>query len=201
VILTKRRNADDVFLIGEETLPDQDPDPRPDRTGPEPATAESLASPAAAPLPTRLPGSLHGARGFALLGLGAAAVATLGALELGGGGESAPVHREAPARSPLISGSAASAPTRVEVHRPSVIHHHRPRHQRRRRRRRAVVIHPSETVREPTQPVAPVSSPVGTTPPEPAPAPSVAVAPASPSPPPPSSGGGSGSVEQFGFRG
>lgn len=206
VILTKRRNADDVFLIGEETLPGQEPDDDLDATESiAPAVGESLASPPPARSTIRSPGSLHGARGIALLGLGAAAAATLGVLELGGGGNPASVHRQTPTRSPLITRSAALAPAGPRLPRPSVVHHDKPPRRRRPRHRRPTVVHTSETEREPTQSVAPVSSPVQPTTALPAPAPPVAASPSAPtptpSPPPPSSGGGSGGVERFGFQG
>jgi hypothetical protein len=203
VILTKRQRADDVFLIGEETLLGQEAGVDSDATA---TTAPQIGGPQTPPPAARshanAPSSLHGARGLALLGLGAALSATLGVLELGGRGDTAPHHRHPSAHSPLISRSPVSPPAAPRPARPSVVHHHRPRHKRPRRHRRAVVFHPGEPEREPTRPVAPVSSPVEATPPPPAPAPVEAAPPAPPSPAPPSSSGGagSGSVETFGFQ-
>jgi hypothetical protein len=202
VILTKRQKQDDVFLIGEESLfpeqgLDQDSDPATAEIGPEavefdsPVRVRSSATPLSA---------LPGTRGLALLGLGAAAAATLGALELGGGGDPAPVQHEASARSPLIARSAASAPARAEVPRPLVTPQ-RPKPERPPAPRRPMHRHPSEPEREPTPPVAPVSSPVSVTVPSPPTASAPAASPAPPSPTPPSSSGaGSGGVERFGFE-
>jgi hypothetical protein len=213
VIPTLRRSRDDIFLIGEEQIladpeASRDPDPTTSIEGPGGRSSRR------GPRPSHLHGSLHGARGLALAGLGAGAVALLAVLELGGG--EGPDHPQAISspRSPLISRSAAGAPalptTRVhprvaghaEVHRPTV-HEHRPRHARHQVPVRPPVTTRSEPEREPTIPVAPVSSPP-VTPTEPTPAPeqaSLATAtPASPGPPPTSSGGGPGGVESFGFE-
>jgi hypothetical protein len=202
VIPTKRRKQDDVFLIGEEILfsdqaLDLEPDPAAAAIGPE---ADEHSSSVRAPSPSRPASPLPGPRGIALLGLGAAAAATFGVLEMAGGGDPAPVHHEASARSPLIARSAAGVPAKVEVPRPLVIPD-RPQAERRPTPRRPVATHPGETEREPTSPVAPVSSPVQVTVPSPPPASAPAAAPTPPSPPPPSSsGGGSGGVERFGFE-
>jgi hypothetical protein len=213
VIPTLRRSRDDVFLIGEEQIL-TDPaaaDPGPlFTTGPEDGHSSRLPS-----RPPRTPGSLHGARGIALLGLGAGAAALLAALELGGGGEG-PAHPPAtsPARSPLISRSVARVPAgpkaRVhtpaarpaEVNRPTVAHHQRPRHSEAPVRSRPPTT-AGEPEREPTLPVAPVSSTavVGAEPtPAPEEAPPATAEPTPPGPPPSSSGGGPEGVESFGFE-
>lgn len=200
MIPTKRRKQDDVFLIGEESLLSEralEPEPDPATAiGPE---AGELASAVRVPSPSPPASALPGHRGLALLGLGAAAVATLGVLELSGGGDPVPAHRQTSARSPLIARSAASAPARAEVPRPLVTTD-QPQAERHPMPRRPVASDPSETVREPTPPVAPVSSPVAATAPSPPPASVVALAPTPPSSPPSSSGGGSGGVERFGFE-
>jgi hypothetical protein len=211
VIPTLRRSRDDIFLIGEEQiLADQevarDPDPTVAIEGLDGRSSRRL------PRPAHLPGSLQGARGFALAGLGAGAVALLAVLSPGGG--EGPAHPTTPSpRSPLISRSPAGVPAdrtaRVhapaaapaEVHRPTV-HHHRPR-----RPEAPAPIRPtlttSEPEREPTSRVAPVSPPV-VTPTEPAPgaerAPAATAPSAPPGPPPTSSGGGPAGVESFGFE-
>jgi hypothetical protein len=199
VIPTKRRKQDDVFLIGEESLLSEralEPDPDPATAiGPE---AAELASPVRVPSPAPA-SALPGRRGLALLGLGAAAVATLGVLELSGGGDPAPAQRQTSARSPLIARSAASAPARAEVPRPLVTTK-QPQAERHPMPRRPVAGDPGETVREPTPPLAPVSLPVAATAPSPPPASVVALAPTPPSSPPSSPGGGSGGVERFGFE-
>jgi hypothetical protein len=212
VIPTLRRSRDDVFLIGEEQIlidPDAaDPDLT-FMTGTE--GGRSCRRRSRSP---RTPGSLHGARGLALAGLATGTLALLATLEPGGGGGPAHRTRTSSPRSPLISRSAASVPaaptTRArpraartaEVHRPTVVHHHRPRRPDRPERSRPLAT-ASEPEREPTIPVAPVSSPAAV-PTEPIPAPSEGPAatatPTPPSPPPPSSGGGPSGVESFGFE-
>jgi hypothetical protein len=212
VIPTLRRSRDDVFLIGEESI----------LTGPEIGTdpdpitpIETLGeSPSRRPRSANLPGSLHGARGLVLAGLGAGAALLLAALELGGGkGPALPTPTSSP-RSPLISRSTARVPAipsaRVhapaarpaEVHRSRVVHHHRSRHAEHPASVRQPVTQ-AEPEREPTEQVAPVSSTAVT---ETEPTPASAVAPAattestSPGPPPSSSGGGPAGVESFGFE-
>jgi hypothetical protein len=200
VIPTKRRKQDDVFLIGEESLLlDQVADSDTDLTVAIGSETEELSSSVRAPSPSRPLSAIPGPRGLALLGLGAAAAATLGALELSGGGEPAAVSPEASARSPLIARSATSAPARAEVPSP-LVHPERSEPERHRAPRSSAADHPSEPEREPTPPVAPVSSPVSTPLPSPPPASAPTLAPAPPSPPPTSSGGGSGGVERFGFE-
>jgi hypothetical protein len=216
VIPTLRRSRDDVFLIGEESL----------LTGQETGrdTDPEITIPEIGGNPTRrrraslhLPGSLQGVGALALLGLGAGAVAVIAALELGGG--EGPVHPPASTspRSPLISRSAAGVPAiptarphrpaarPAEVHRSGVHDHHqdRSRHPEPPERSRPRVT-TAEPEREPTIPVAPVSSPA-VTPTEPTPAPEEAPAAIAdqtpdPGPPPSSSGGGPGGVESFGFE-
>jgi hypothetical protein len=212
VIPTLRRSRDDVFLIGEESIlagPEivSDPDPI--------TPIETLGeSPSRRPRSAHLPGSLNGARGLALAGLGAGAALLLAALELGGGkGPALPTPTSSP-RSPLISRSTARVPASpaarvhhpvarpAEVHRPTVVHH-RSRHAEHPASVRPPVT-PQEPEREPTEPVAPVSSTAVT---EAKPTPAPAVAPAattgstpSPGPPPSSSGGGPAGVESFGFE-
>jgi hypothetical protein len=212
VIPTLRRSRDDVFLIGEESIlagPEIGTDP-------DPITPiESLGeSPSRRPRSPHLLGSLHGARGLALVGLGAGAALLLAALELGGGkGPARPTPTSSP-RSPLISRSTARVPAiptaRVhapaarpaEVHRPTVVHHHRSWQVERPASVRPPVTQ-EEPEREPTEQVAPVSSTAVT---EAVPTPAPAVAPAAttgstpPGPPPSSSGGGPAGVESFGFE-
>jgi hypothetical protein len=213
VIPTLRRSRDDVFLIGEEqilaeTVTDRDPDLR--------IAIEALGGrPSRRPRSLRLPGSFRGARGLALLGLMAGAVAIPVALRPGGGSGPVRSHTSSP-RSPLISRSAASVPAEpsvrthpraagnAEVHRPSVVHHRRSRRPHEPSPRKVVVTQ-SEPEREPTRPVAPVSSPAVTpTPSTSAPdvSPHVIAQPTpEPGPPPSSSGGGPAGVETFGFEG
>jgi hypothetical protein len=212
VIPTLRRNRDDVFLIGEESiLTEQDT---------ERDRHPTIAIETVGGLPSRrrlrsahLPGFLQGAFGFALLGLGAAAVAFFAVLQLGRGASDPLSRVTGSSRSPLIIRSAAtvsSAPAaRVhfpgasssQVHRPSVSHQHRPRHSE-----APVKVRPTITTAEPqresTLPVAPVSRLV-VTPTEPSPAPQgapPAVAESTDPGPLPSSGGGPGDVESFGFE-
>jgi hypothetical protein len=213
VIPTLRRSRDDVFLIGEESI----------LTGPEigadpdPITPiETLGeSPSRRPRSAHLPGSLHGARGLALAGLGAGAALVLAALELGGGkGPALPTPTSSP-RSPLISRSTARVPAipsaripapaarPAEVHRLPVVHHHRSRHAEHPASVRPPVTQ-EQPEREPTEQVAPVSSTAVT---EAQPTRAPAVAPAAttgstppPGPPPSSSGGGPAGVESFGFE-
>lgn len=175
----------------------------------------------------RLPAALHGARGPALLGLAVGASVLAALRPWGGGGPDRPGHVVSQ-RSPLISRSAAGAPAGhavrthppaadpAEVHRRGAVHHQRPR-----RPNAPASPRPgdtqSEPEREPTEIVAPVSSPVATPPTEaaPGPRPPAAAAPPPPSPSPSSSGDGPGGagdtpsahaaeaqgVESFGFEG
>lgn len=206
MIPTLRRGRDDVFLIGEEDLllaqdSGRDPDPTI-------ATGGLGGRPSRRPRPRRLPASLRGARGLALLGLAAGAPALLLALRPGGGEGPAPALPTSPPRSPLISRSAAGVPalrtTRLprpiarpaEVPRRSVVHHRSPRHQAPAPPRPQVTR--AEPEREPTPQVAPVSSPAvrrTEAAPEPDPQSAPTAAPTPPDPPPPSSGGGPGGVE------
>jgi hypothetical protein len=216
VIPTLRRSRDEIFLIGEEQIlaePEASRNPDPTIAIEAPGGRSSRRSPRS----SHLHGSLQGARGLALSGLGAGAVALLAVLELGGG--KGPAHPQAISspRSPLISRSAAGVPaepttTRVhapvagpaEVPRPTVQdhHQHRPRHAEHQVSDRPPFTE-SEPEREPTLPVAPVSSPA-VTPTEPTPEPEeaslAAATSTSPGPPPSSSGRGPAGVESFGFE-
>jgi hypothetical protein len=213
VIPTLRRSRDDVFLIGEEQIlagqeADRDPDPTI-------AIGETDGRLARRPRPLRLPSSLRGAGAVAALGLVAAVPAILMALRAGGDQGPARSAATSSPRSPLISRSAASVPAeptarthlravgKAEVHRPAVVPH------RRSRRHPGpgssqVAVTQSEPEREPTPPVAPVSSPA-VTPTTSTPAPEVephrTARPTPPGPPPSSSGGGPVGVESFGFQG
>jgi hypothetical protein len=207
---TLRRSRDDVFLIGEESLlTDQGIGPGTDPT----IAIDEGGRPARTPRSAHLPGSLHGARGIALAGLGAGVVALLAALELGGGkGPARPTPTSSP-RSPLISRSAARVPAEppprvhlpaagpAEVRRPTPVHDERSRHTGLRVSGRPPITE-EEPEREPTPEVAPVSSPpVTETPPTPAPAEAPAATdPTPPAPPPSSSGGGPAGAESFGFE-
>jgi hypothetical protein len=215
VIPTLRRSRDDIFLIGEEQiLTDQETGRSPDPMFQIDETdGRSSRRPRRSP---HLDSSLHGARVLVPVGLIAGVAALIAALELGGGEGPASAPPPSSPRSPLISRSTARVPTKpaarvhtrgahpVEVHRPGVHDHHphRPRHTR------PPVSVPTEVTqsepeREPTIPVAPVSSPA-VTPAEPTPEPEEArvatAAPTSPGPPPSSSGGGPAGVESFGFE-
>ena len=212
VIPTLRRNRDDAFLIGEESiLADQGPGRDPDPTI---AIEDVGGAPSRRPArSSRLLGSLQGARGIALLGLGAGAAAVIAALELGGGTAGPTSRPTTSSRSPLISRSAAGLPAGppVRAHarapRPAVVHRPIVVKARPRRPQRPARSRPTTTVvepeREPTLTAAPVSSPavVTTEPSSPTPAGvSASVHATPPSPPPPSSGGGSAGVENFGFE-
>jgi hypothetical protein len=212
VIPTLRRSRDDVFLIGEEQILADPAAADPDLTFvTETEDGHSLRRPSRS---SRTPGSLHGARGLALAGLATGTLAILAALELGVGGGTAHRARHSSPRSPLISRSAARVPAdptaRVhpraarpaEVPRPTVVHHHRPRLPDRPARSRPTIT-ASEPEREPTLPVAPVSSPAVITKASIQPAsegPAATVTPTPPGPPPSSSGGGPVGVESFGFE-
>jgi hypothetical protein len=217
VIPTLRRSRDDIFLIGEEQiLTEQEPARDPDPT----FAIEGLGgrSSRRAPRSPHLHSSLHGARLLVPVGLLAGVVTLIAALELGGGQGPAPRPASSSPRSPLISRSPAGVPAKptVRVHRPAArhaevrrpgVHDHnrvRPRHHE------PPVSVPTEVTqsepeREPTPPVAPVSSPA-VTPAEPTPTPeesSIATASPTPDPGPPpssSSGGGPEGVESFGFE-
>jgi hypothetical protein len=199
------RKQNDVFVLGDESLAAEpiaarDPDPagvkdarEPNGESPSPAPARPVGPPA---------GSAMGARRFAVLGLGAAAAATLGALELSGAGPAHPQRDQTSPRSPLVVSPAASAPappTRAAPARPADPKREpRPRHLTVERRPRQ--IHHSEPEREPSPKQAPVSSPVDAPVPSPPPVATPGPAPLPPSPPPSLGGGGSGSGEQFGFE-
>ncbi len=198
-----------MFLIGEESLllgrdgdAGRDPDPTIAIEGPVGRSSRR-------PRPHRLPATLQGARGLALLGLAVGAPVLAALRPWGGGGPDRPAHTVSP-RSPLISRSVAGVPARrtvrahppavrpAEVPRPGVVHH-----QRRPSRPKAPAsprpeVTQTEPEREPTSQVAPVSSSAVTTTTEATPvsepAPAATAAPTHPSPPPPSSGGGPGGV-------
>ena len=199
-----------MFLIGEESiLLDQ---PATDPVSP------SMAGPGGGVVPRRparsprTPGSLHGARGLALVGLGTGMLAILAALELGGGGGGGPASRTtSSSRPPLITRSAAGMsvdPTAavhprvarpVGVHRRSVVKP-RPRRPGRPARSRPTSI-AVESEREPTatrrrsarqcrdpEPAGPQGPPATQVLPAPEPAPAV----------PP--GGGRPGGRSFGFE-
>jgi hypothetical protein len=198
-----------VFLIGEESLLlDQDGD-----AGRDPDPTIAIEGPGGRssrrPRPHRLPATLQGARGLALLGLAVGAPVLAALRPWGGGGPDRPAHTVSP-RSPLISRSAAGAPARrtvrahppavrhAEVHRPGVVHHHRrPRRPEAPASPRPQVTQ-TEPEREPIPQVAPVSSSAVTTTtkatPVSEPGPASTADPTPPSPPPSSSGGGPGGV-------
>ncbi|HWW67483.1 MAG TPA: hypothetical protein VNY83_05820 [Solirubrobacterales bacterium] len=198
------RKQNDVFVLGDESLAAEpiaarDPDP-PAVTGAREPNGESPPAPAR---PCDPPGgSAAGAtRRLAVLGLGAAAAATLGALELSGAGPAHPHRDQTSPRSLLAASPAPSAPappTRAAPARPADPQSKpRPRHLTVRRPRR---IHHGEPEREPNPEQAPVSSPVQAPAPPPPPVAAPAPAPLPPSPPPPPGGGGSGGRERFGFE-
>jgi hypothetical protein len=210
VILTLRRDRDDVFLIGEEQLlPDQE-----SGAGEAPTVViEGVAGDTTRDLPRPLPtGSLRGARGLALLGLVAAAAAFVATLQLvGGRGPSRPAATSSPRRALIARPPVSAAAGRVthlhrRVARPAaadrlrVVHPRSRRHQGPSRNRRQTT--PKEPEREPTTQVAPVSSEAPAT--EPVPVseevPAAAGTEAPPEPSPSSGGGGPGGVESFGFE-
>ena len=207
---TPRRGTDDVFLIGEEQI----------LADPEGADTDPIAIGSGGTDPARrparslhLPGPLQGARGLALAGLGAGALALLAALRPGGGQGPVRPHPTSSPRAPLISRSAARVPARpparahpraprpAEVPPPRAVHYHRSRRPEV-PARNAIPVTAGEPAREPTRQEAPVSPPAVTeTVPTPAPeAPAATATPAPPGPPPPSSGGGPAGVESFGFE-
>ena len=109
---TMGRKQNDVFVLGDESLTAEPIAPR----DPAPLAAtdaqEGGGSPPPSAGPTGLPtGAAMGARRLAVLGLGAAAAATLGALELSSGTGSAHSQgdRTSP-RSALLARPAPSAP-------------------------------------------------------------------------------------------
>lgn len=202
-----RRNQNDVFVLGDESLIAEPIGPREPvpaavteaRKGGGSLPSSSPARPAGFPA-----GSALGARKLAVLGLGAAAAATLGALEFSSPGSAHPqVGRMSPHAALVVKpapGAAAPvahpAPTRPVVPKPRP----KPRHLSVHRRLRDV--HHTEPEREPNPEQAPVSSPVEVSAPPPAPttSPAPAPPPPAPSPPPAPAGGGSGGGESFGFE-
>ena len=194
-----------MFLIGEESLllgrdgdVDRDPDPTiaiEDFGGRSCRRSRSH----------RLPATLRGSRGLALIGLAVGAAGLAALRPWGARGPDRPPHIASP-RSPLISRSAAALPPArsLRVHHPAAraadVPPHSVHHQRSRRAEPPAPPRPdviqNEPEREPTPQVAPVSSPAVTTTteaaPEPDPGPTAGQMP--PSPPPSSSGGGPGGV-------
>ncbi len=200
------RKQNDVFVLGDESLIAEPIAPR----DPAPLAATDARGGGGSPPPppsagpTGLPtGAAMGARRLAVLGLGAAAAATLGALELSSSTGSA--HSQGDRTSPRSAPLARPAPSAPAPHaqpapaRPAGPKP-RPRPDHRSVLRRPRALHHSEREREPRPEEAPVSSPVKAPAPTSPPAVSRAPAPLPPSPPPPPGGGGSGSGEQFGFE-
>lgn len=207
VIPTLRRDRDDVFVIGEESLLLDGHDTG---RGPDPKIAiegSGGRSCRRSRRPHRLPAALPGPRGLALIAL-ALGAAALAALRPGGGGGPDRPADVVSQRSPLISRSAAGAPAaprpraRHPARRAAEVPPRSVHHQRSRRAEAPASPGPEvtrgESVREPTSPVAPVSSPVLTPPSETAPSagsgPAATATSPPPSPPPSSSGGGPGGV-------
>jgi len=200
------RKQNDVFVLGDESLAAEpiatrDPDP-PALTDGQVPSGESSSSPAPA-RSSEQPGCSGASvtRRLAALGLGAAAAATLGALELSGAGPGYPQRDQTSSRPPLAASPAASAsapnaqPAPARPLAPTL--RPRPRHGDVMRRSRH--LHHGEPRREPRPEQAPVSSPVEASTPPPIAVASPAPVPPHPSPPPPSGGGGSVGGE-FGFE-
>jgi outer membrane biosynthesis protein TonB len=203
------RKQNDVFVLGDELLVAEPIAPR--DPGPAVATDVRGLGGCSPPPPPARPagfsaGSAMGARRLAVLGLGAAAAATLGALELSSGtGSAHPQGDQASPRSALVVRPVPSAPAPSTPHRAPARPADpkpKPRPNHRSVERRPRDIHRSEPEREPRSEEAPVSSPVEVPVPPSAPlaspVPAPAPSPSSPSPPP--GGDGSGSGEQFGFE-
>lgn len=197
---TMRRKQDDVFLLGDESLFAEQAATRNlgSATG-DGQGAGGETPPASLTSPAHPGSSLPGARRLAVLGIGAAAAASFGALELTGGGTSHPARPQASARSPLIARSAASVPATPEEARPTV-HSKQPSPRHQEARRRPEPIHHRKPEREPTAQEAPVGTPVDVSAPSPPPAPAPAPVPSPLSPSPAPTGGGSRGREQFGFE-
>jgi putative chitobiose transport system permease protein len=205
-----RRNQNDVFVLGEEsllaeTIAPREPAPAAEGDGREGGGPLPPSSPAR---PTGFPaGSALGVRKLAVLGLGAAAAATFGALELSSGtgpahlqGDRTSQHSALVVSSAPIAAAPAAPPAPVRRLDPMP----RPRSPHLSLQRRPRDNHRSETERRPNSEQAPVSSPVevsASPPPAPVaiPAPAPTLPPRVPSPSPPS-GGDSGSIESFGFE-
>jgi len=195
-----RRKQNDVFVLGEESLLAE-----PTATGesdPVGATNEREACGESPPrVPARSGAPAVRARRLAVLGLGIAAAATLGALELSGAGPASSPRRGPTSPHSALSASAApSAPVPLAHPAPARLLDPklRPRPEWR-RARRPRAIHHSEPERKSKPKEAPVSSLVEV-PAPPRPALSSAPVPTLPSRPPPPVGGGSGSGERFGFE-
>ncbi len=193
------RKQNDVFVLGEEVLlaapvATADPDPVAARDDRQPDGETS------APAPARPLAQVLAPRRLAVLGLGAAAAATLAALEFSNAAHRQPSQTSA--SSPLSAGSAArdQAPPTDPAPPASTVPKPEPRHRHRAPRRPARDSRRGEPKRKPTPEKAPLGSAVE------APAPPVrsaagpapATPPPSPSPPP--GGDGQGGRENFGFE-
>lgn len=198
------RKQNDVFVLGDESLA-AEPIATGDTDLPAPTELQVPSGGSSSPpVHARSGGQSGGSaasvtRQLAVLGLGAAAAATLGALELSGVGPAHPQSDQTSPRSPLAARPAASAPApsaRPAPARP-IAPKSRPRHRDVVRQPRH--LHHSEPEREPSSEQAPVSSPVEAPAPPPLAVASPAVSAPSPSPPPAARGGGRGEAE-FGFE-
>ncbi len=194
------RKQNDVFVLGEEVLlaapiVSADSDPGGARDDWEPDGETSPSEPAG-PL-----AQMPGPRRLAALGLGAAAAATLAALELSSAAHPQPSQTSSP--SPLSARSAARA-SAPPAHRapptPPTVREPEPSCRHRALRRPPRDTHHSESRRKPTQDKAPVGSAVQVPAPPVRSAAGPAPAPPPQSPLPPSGGGGRGGRESFGFE-
>jgi len=185
-----RQKQNDVFVLGEESLLDEPAaiaaSERVSATDEREPAVESRSS---APGPQSA--QTLGPRRLAVLGIGAAAAATLGALELSGAGPAQPQRSQtSSAPAPLAHPAPAALPARSAE----------PRRRHGELRRRAPGVHRRKPAREPTADKASVGSAVElsatsvTTVAAPTPAP------LPPSPPPPRGMGGRGGRENFGFE-
>jgi hypothetical protein len=204
-----RRNQNDVFVLGDESLVAEPLGPR----GPAPVAATKARKdggslpPLLSAHPVGFPaGSALGVRKLAVLGLGAAVAATLGALEFSSPGSAHPQADVTSSHAALVMRPVSSAPAPASHPVPvrHVVPKARPKHRRPSVRRRTVDVHHDETEREPNLEEAPESSSVEVPAPPPVPvttsAPAPVPPPTVPSPPPAPAGGGSGSGEGFGFE-
>lgn len=202
-----RRNQNDVFVLGDESLvtePIAPRDPAPVAVMDVREEGGSLPPSPPAPLAGLPAGSALGVRKLAVLGLGAAAAATFGALEFSSPGSAHPQGDRTSPHAALVVKPASSAPTPAAHPAPTrpIVPRPRPKPRHLSVPRRPRDVHHSELEREPTSSEAPVSSPVEepVSPPAPSPAPAPAPPPADPSPPPAVAGGGTGRGESFGFE-
>jgi hypothetical protein len=194
----------DVFVLGDESLATE-PIAARDLDHPAPPelgvpSGESFSPPAHACCGGQSGGSPTSVtRRLAVLGLGAAAAATLSALELSGAGPAHPQSDQTSPRSPLaIRGAAsAAAPSARPARARAIAPRSRPRHRKVMREPRH--LRHDEPKREPGPEHAPVSSPAKAPAPPPLAVASPTPVPPQPSPPPPSSGGGS-VAREFGFE-